>query len=237
MHENPIIMIVEDCPVTAAVFERVILSTLPHCRPMWARDLQDARLRSSGLPVALFVMDINLPDGSGLDFLWEMSTVQPHAQAIVISSTPLPEYQAQSAALGALRFVEKPVTPPEVQELMTDVLNSSITSGSDAFRASLRNLTIFDILQLKCLAGATTTLEFASNGRVGQIHIYEGSVIHAELGEETGVTAIENIARWRDGTARELPFNLSTPYTIDQSWQSLFMHIAHAIDEQANGDA
>ena len=232
MHEHPIIMIVEDCPVTGMIFERVILNALPHCRPIWARDLRDARMRSARQPVALFVMDINLPDGSGLDFLWEMSTVQPHAQAVVISSTPLPEHQAQSAALGALRFVEKPMSPEQVQQLMSDVLHSSTTNGADAFRASLRNLTFFDILQLKCLAGATTTIEFTSNGRLGRIHISEGSVIHATLGDESGVPAVERIARWRDGTAREMPFELSTPTTITLSWQSLFMHVAQAIDEQ-----
>ena len=190
-------------------------------------------MRSARLSISLFVMDINLPDGSGLDFLWEMSTAQPHAQAVVISSTPLPEYQAQSAALGALRFVEKPISPDDIQQMLRDVLESSVTNGSDAFRASLRNLTLFDILQLKCLAGATTRLEFTSDGRTGTIHICGGAIVHASQDEDSGVTALERIARWRDGTAREMPFEVATPTTITESWQSLFMHLAHAIDERA----
>src|SRR6478736_3615980 len=98
MPQNPVILIVEDDPVTALVFEKIILTQFPDCRPIWAKDIAEARMRASGVAVSLFVIDVNLPDGSGLDFLWEMSNVHADAQALVMSATPRPEYEAQSVA-------------------------------------------------------------------------------------------------------------------------------------------
>ena len=167
MSEAPIILIVEDCSVTALLWERVALAYLPTCRPLWARNLVESRQRVSGSSIALFVLDVNLPDGSGLDFLWEISSVQPDAKAVVITADPLPEYQVQSAALGALRFVEKPVSTTVIQKILSDALDATKAESShvlpaQAFQATLVNLTPFDIVQLKCLANATTTLKFLS---------------------------------------------------------------------------
>ncbi|MHA3773982.1 DUF4388 domain-containing protein [Verrucomicrobiota bacterium sgz303538] len=235
--ECPIILIVEDCSVTALLWERVALAHLPNSRPLWARNLDEARQRVSGSSINLFVLDVNLPDGSGLDFLWEMSTVQPDAKAVVMTGDPLPEYQVQSAALGALRFVEKPVSAMAIRQILKDALgatkiDSSEAASQQAFQASLVNLTPFDIVQLKCLASATTTLEFASQGQTGQIHLRKGNIVHARCGENVGMTALEAILKWRNGTAHEQAPEPATAETFDQPWQSILMEVAQAVDEQ-----
>lgn len=233
MQEHPIILLLEDSPVTAIVLERTILIHLPMCRPIWARDLHEARLRTSGISVDLFLVDVGLPDGSGLDFLWEVSTIHPQAKALVMSATPLAEYQAQSAALGALRFLEKPIKPAVLVNYLKEALATSVVDSSQAFQASLRDLTPFDIIQLKCLANATTAMEFASGEQVGQLHFRKGNIFHAQAGNLEGIPALRVIYSWQKGTVRELPIDPSAPTTINHPWQSLLMEIAQANDEAA----
>jgi CheY-like chemotaxis protein len=230
MQAHPIILILEDCLVTAVTLERTILTHLPACRPIIARNLQEARLRATGISVDIFILDVVVPDGSGLDFLWEMATVQPQAQAIVITSNPLPEYQVQSAALGALQFLEKPVSSQVFLQFLTQAF--AATNTSQAFHATLMDLTPLDIIQLKCLSGATTAMEFASGGRLGQLYFRGGNIVHAELEGEVGVTALREIFSWSKGTAREFPPEPEVETTIKGSWQSLVMEVAQAVDER-----
>ena len=70
-------------PLLSALIERTILSRIPECRLLWARTIEEAHVRSFGLKIALFVLDVELPDGNGLDFLLEMRQTQPAARAIV----------------------------------------------------------------------------------------------------------------------------------------------------------
>lgn len=231
--ENPIILLLEDDPVTAVILERTILVHLPTCRPIWARDLKEARLRTAGVSIDLFVVDVNLPDGSGLDFLWEMATVHPQARALVMSSTPLAEYQAQSAALGALRFLEKPVSPTVLLGFMKEAFASAVVDPTEAFQVSLRHLTPLDVIQLKCLSRATTVMEFASSERVGKLYFRDGNIVHAQLDEHSGIPALQEIFSWKKGSVRELAPEPDSPSTIDCPWQSLLMQVAQAADEAA----
>ena len=230
---HPLILIVEDDPVTALLFEKIILTQFPDCRPIWAKDLSEGKLRASGVSVTLFVIDVNLPDGSGLDFLWDMSNAHPDAQAIVMSATPQPEYEAQSVALGALRFLPKPIAAPKVKQVLEEVLAARRAGVDNAFRASLKNLSLFDIVQLKCLSGSTATLQFSCEGRSGQIHIQDGEIIDAQCGELGGIEALKEMARWRTGSAQEVPLRNLGIRSIHTGWQSLVMDLAQAMDESS----
>ena len=231
MNPSPLILIVEDDPVTGLIFERMILTHLPECRPIWVRTLAEARERSADLAVALFVLDVNLPDGSGLDFLFELSHSHPDSQAVVMSATPLPEYEAQSAAFGALRFLAKPLSAADVKRALEEVLTSRRVGEDEAYRVSLKNLTFFDVVQLKCLARATASLQFSSDGRVGTIHFLEGEIIDAQTGGVGGFEALQEIARWRRGSINESPLMNMGLRSIDSGWQSLVIDLAHRLDD------
>jgi ActR/RegA family two-component response regulator len=212
--------------------EHAILIHLPYCRPLWARDFEEARLRTASVPIDVFIVDVGLPDGSGLDFLWEMSSVHPDARALVMTGTPLPEHYAQSAALGALRVIEKPVTGPAIVTLLEEALGSSHSSESEAFHATLWDLTPLDLIQLKCLARATSHIQFTTVQQHGSLHFRDGEIVHAEVGDLTGISALQEIFSWRKGNVRESAPDLTVVPTIDFPWQSLLMQVAQATDEQ-----
>lgn len=230
--ENPIVILLEDCPITGLLIERAILQSLPACRVLWARDIEDARRRATGISVELFLCDVGLPDGCGLDFLVEMAEAHPSARAIVMTASPLPEYQASSAALGVLHFIQKPVKPAELIAQMRAALGAEHAGRvNEEFNATLRNVTPMDILQFKCLAGDTTVIEFRSGSFVGTIHMERGEIVHAQTGGLKGTKALTTIMAWRRGKVVELPVPVNGERSIHCSWQTLLMDAAQRLDE------
>jgi DNA-binding response OmpR family regulator len=230
---NPIILLLEDCPVTACLVERVILRELPDARLIWARTVAEARDRSAGLPISLFLIDIFLPDGCGLLFLEKAVAEHPSAAAIVITAAALPEHQFISEALGALHFIEKPLKIPVLLEQIRSALGAQNAGDSSKdFRAILQNVTPMDILQLKCLSGATTVVEFRSNFREGHIRFVKGEMVDALAGALRGVEAVRAIIGWPEGEVVEHGDGGEYERTIDCSWQTVLMEAAQAIDER-----
>lgn len=231
---SPIILLLEDCPVTGMLIERSILQSIPDARLVWCRSVEDAARRAAGLPIELFVIDISLPDGSGLDFLVKMSELHPWARAIVITASSLPEYQANSAALGVLHFLQKPVKPADFVNQVRVALASEVGDQERSdFSATLRNVTPMDILQFKCLAGETTAIEFKSAGRNGLVHLQSGEIAHASTGVLTGIDAVYEIVSWKRGTVLERTTVTEVERTIHAPWQMLLMEAAQRLDERA----
>ena len=233
--EFPVVLLIEDSLLNGARIERMILSDLPECRLVWARNIEEAQLRAIWLGIDLFLVDVELPDGNGLDFLCEMATVQPKAQAIVLTSMSVAKNRERSAALGVLRFLEKPVDLGQLKQLMRvalDRIQSGAATDGGAFQASLNNLTPVDILQLKCLTQASASVEFRSDAKVGRVHIVHGNIVHAEAGPLSGMPAFTQIMRWKGGKIVETALQPETPQTINGDWQALLMEAAQQIDEQ-----
>jgi DNA-binding response OmpR family regulator len=230
--KHPILFLLEDCPTTALIIERAVMLEMPDVRVLWARNLADAEARAKGLEIDLFLVDIRLPDGNGFEFLWKMAVEHPTAGAFVMTAAPLPEHRAHIAALGVLQFLEKPIQPRALIESLRKVLDLAQAEESNDFRAALKNVTPADIIQLKCLSGATTILEFSSEQNVGRIRFEDGEITDATFGDLQGVDAVYEILGWRRGQVTEHPCVGYPKRTIDCSWQSLLMDAAHRIDEQ-----
>lgn len=231
--KHPIVFLLEDCPVTGLLVERVVMNEMPEVRLLWARSLAEARARAEGLQIDLFMVDIFLPDGNGFDFLWEMSVVHPTAHAIVMTATPLPEHAMHTTALGVLHFMEKPLRLPALMGHMRDALGAASGQGADAdFRATLQNVTPADVLQLKCLSRATTIVEFHSEGQVGRIRFEDGEITDATAGEWRGVDGLFEIIGWKRGQMSEQPCVGFFERTIHGPWQSLLMDAAQRADER-----
>jgi DNA-binding NtrC family response regulator len=64
---------------------------------------------------AAVLLDINLPDGSGLDVLREIKSQQPHAVVIMITANVLVEDTLSALRAGAYDFIGKPINLNELQ--------------------------------------------------------------------------------------------------------------------------
>ena len=94
------------------------------------------------------------------DFLYDLRTSHPNARAIILTGIHLAAHREQAAGLGAIHFLEKPFPHAEFVDLVRALLRPAGEAESEKFQGSLRDLYIADIIQLKCMSGATSTVEF-----------------------------------------------------------------------------
>lgn len=86
-----------------------------------AGSLEEARalLRDSEIEICL--LDMELPDGEGTELLPEIYRRRPDAAAIVLTGTHRPHNRARSIAAGAVGFIHKTATVPEIVEAIRKV--------------------------------------------------------------------------------------------------------------------
>jgi len=72
-----------------------------------AGSLAEARTVLAGASVDVALVDLNLPDGSGLEILVEIRHRNPRAAAVMLTGSVRPESQALAVAAGAAGFLHK----------------------------------------------------------------------------------------------------------------------------------
>lgn len=232
MDSNKYIMIVEDNESLVVVLTAVLKDLVPDRKILPARTIEEAQTLACEYPADLFILDVNLPDGTGLDFLCDVKTTHPDARALVMTAAPLPEYRDQAAHLGVVHFLEKPFDLNMFGEVIKSLLNPRLNAQSERFQGTLRDLHITDIVQIKCMSGTTSVLEFNSpDGHKGIIHFQRGTIIHAAVEGEEGVPAFNRIVRWKGGSFSELVAIGQPKQTIFAEWQSLLMDAVRVADE------
>src|SRR5439155_4250533 len=84
------------------------------------------------------------------------------------------------------------------------------------FQGTLRDLQFADVIQLKCMSGATAVLEFTGpNDEKARVFFEKGQVRHATAPGRQGMAAFSEIVRWKGGTVSEVADAPSSPQTID----------------------
>jgi CheY-like chemotaxis protein len=226
---TPSILILEDTR-TVQNYIRDVLRPLDAKHPiLLARRVSEAQALAVNAAISLFIVDIGLPDGDGIDFLCEMSMLQPESRALIITSTPTDDFRERAAQLGVLHFMAKPL---ERRALLDAVMNllapaNAPDGGPAGFEATLGGLSPVDIIQLKCLRGATGCIELREEHLFGQVWFENGEVTHAECSlpgaKHSGIEAFQCILLWRIGCIRDVKNPRTVQPTIRTPWQQLLI--------------
>lgn len=236
------VLVVEDSVVTSVAVGRVIEQALPNCRILRAQSCFEAQLLMRIYNFSLVVLDIHLPDGCGLDLMPALVERNPGTSIIVLTADPQPEYRERSTALGVHHFLEKPFRPHILGDAARDSLTAAThREGETQFKASLRSLSVLEIVQLKCLASASARLEVSDRDyRSGTVCIEDGEIVDAEVHNERtevlarGAQALRMMLGWRGGTVEEYGARPVAEHTINMPWQALLLEVAQQSDEEAN---
>ena len=105
--------------------ERPILLTLESLLGRHGYHVETARTAAQGLELAerpegpdLLLLDIGLPDASGLEVLTKVKRSTPHLQTIVLTGQDTLSNAIESIKLGAFHFIGKPYAAEELLSLM-----------------------------------------------------------------------------------------------------------------------
>jgi DNA-binding response OmpR family regulator len=227
------ILVLEPDEQLASAVTDALKQAAPDALVEMTSSLEEAQHVVLGVNPQLFVLDMDAAGDLGQDFLYDLRTSHPNARAIVLTEAHLPEHRERVSGLGAIHFLEKPLAQWDFVDLAERLLQPS-TATSEKFEGTLRDLQFTDIIQLKCMSGATSVLEFTGpSGEKARVFFENGQVRHATGPGRQGMAAFNEIVRWKGGTVSEVSGAGASPRTIDMDWQRLLMEAVRHADEGA----
>jgi Domain of unknown function (DUF4388) len=100
-----------------------------------------------------------------------------------------------------------------------------------SFQGSIQELPVPDIIQLVSVSGKTGMFTLVRGVERGYIHLKNGQMVHARLGDLVGEEAIYALAIWSSGDFQFTPGEEADSITIEKSNTSLLMEAARRLDE------
>jgi DNA-binding response OmpR family regulator len=227
------VLVLEPDEKLADAISNALGEAAPAARVDLAHSLPQAQKLVVGARPDLFVLDIDATSDLGQDFLYDLRTSHPNARAIILTGVHLTDQRKQATGLGGIHFLEKPFPHRDFVELVQAVLRPAGKTETEKFRGTLSDLHIADIIQLKCMSGATCALEFTGpRGEKARVFVENGQVRHATAPGKEGMRAFNEIVKWKGGTISEVSNPGPAPPTINLDWQVLLMEAMRSADEE-----
>ena len=232
------VLILEPDEKVAAEIVAALEEAAPERRALVATSLGEAQQLVLEQKPVLFVLDVDASYDLAQEFLYDLRTSHPDARAIILTAIHFSAQREQVAGLGAIHFLEKPFPRSDFMTLAEALLAPGEKKQSERLQGTLSDLHIADIIQLKCISGATSMLEFTGpRGEKARVYFENGQVRHAIAPGKEGLPAFNQIVDWQGGVISEVPVPHGTPHTINLEWQVLLMEAVRSIDESRSSES
>ncbi|NVO21077.1 MAG: response regulator transcription factor [Bacteroidetes bacterium] len=165
-----IALIVEDHPIVSESLTTLIHSQLPDFNCHSVTTGHDGLAFLNGNKPAIILLDINLPDISGIEFCQQATTRFPGMHILVITSIEQRHVVEQALQNGALGFILKSSDTEEIVEAIQQVVNGNqyvsplveaLLKGKSTPVGNLPVLTRREIEVLRLIADGHTNQEIA----------------------------------------------------------------------------
>lgn len=119
------------CPLNILLVEddemvrRVLTGALKEYRVEQASCCSEALLKAGSINFQVALVDLMLPDKSGLEVLWEIKKLQPHCQVIMMTGHGTIPSAVRSIRIGAYDYIEKPFSLGDIRQLVKKAVRSS----------------------------------------------------------------------------------------------------------------
>lgn len=117
------ILLVDDHPLFRQAVREVIESHFPSPVVREASTGEDAIRMVRTEPVEVAILDIGLPDSSGLTVLRRIKQVRPSLKCLVLTAYDNAQYVRLAIAHGASGYLTKGITPGELYEAIRTILS------------------------------------------------------------------------------------------------------------------
>ena len=123
------ILVVDDNTMLLSKIVRSLVRANQRVRT--ATSLAEARALLRDHPPEVLCLDLQLPDGNGLDLLAELRRTGRDLPVVIISGHHSAENRARAERLGAAGFLAKPFALSELHRLLTDLLGESPATADE----------------------------------------------------------------------------------------------------------
>jgi len=171
--------------------------------------------------IDLVVLDIGMPLLDGVQLLNLIHHRYPNIKKVVLTGETDDSHRADCLARGAELFLLKP-GDEDGWRLIFNMLSSLLQwEDHDDFASSLNDASLYNIIQLECIAGNSSVLEIRNSQTAGEIYIEGGAIIHAAAGKLAGEKAFYQLLSLADGEFRLIPFREPPERSVQVPWESL----------------
>jgi DNA-binding NarL/FixJ family response regulator len=126
------ILLLEDLPEIRAWMRKLVLQVFPGSTIHESARVQDAKEMVAAVKFDLALIDLGLPDGSGVDVVTRLRDVQPEAQSVVVTIHDDDEHLFPALQAGAFGYILK----EQARELITEQLQR-ISAGEPPLSPSI----------------------------------------------------------------------------------------------------
>ncbi|MFN8672123.1 MAG: response regulator [Candidatus Sericytochromatia bacterium] len=152
--------------------------------------------------ISMVITDVNMPQVSGLEFLLWIKEFKPDCQVILMTGDDTKMVEAFQKRIGKVTFFRKPIDVEKLDSL----LESKFMKNK--FKNTITDISLIDFIKISVLLNKkklTQILDPVNNFK-GKIYIREGKIIHAEIDDIYGETALSAIAAIKKGSFKEIPW-------------------------------
>ena len=176
-------------------------------------------------PVDLVVTDLKMPQMDGFELMAHMSKNYRNIPVLVMTAFGTPEIQKRVKRLGAVHYMEKPVS-------INDLLDNIIDALSENAKSYIHGFSLGNFLQLVEIEEKTLALRISAGNRIGHLYINEGVLIDAETDNSTGKEAAIEIIGWENSEIEILDGISRSQGSINASIMHILLECSKSMDEQ-----
>lgn len=111
-----------------------------------ANKIEEAKILCQGdTPIDLAIVDLNLPDGDGIEFMSHLKSINPACEVIILTGHATIESAIRATQKGAFHFVTKPFNLEELMSLIEKALtHKKLQQENQQLRSELNKKYKFD---------------------------------------------------------------------------------------------
>jgi DNA-binding NarL/FixJ family response regulator len=117
------ILVIDDHEVVRRGVKQILEETFAHVEVREANTSRKGMAAVQQQPWDLAIVDINLPDQSGLELLGELHRIRPRLPLMVLSLHPEEQYAVRVFRAGAMAYLTKQTAPEELARAVKQVLS------------------------------------------------------------------------------------------------------------------
>jgi CheY-like chemotaxis protein len=201
-----------------------VLAKIRNISAVGAATVAEARALIQEAPPQVVVLDMRLPDGTGLDVIAALEAASANA-LVIVASAYLDDYLGKLPRSERVHLLGKPVPMHELRRIVENAVNHT---------AALSPFTVLDYVQLACMGHHSAIIEcYGSAGR-GEIIVEKGELWSAEDRQGHGVAAFDRLLLAKRANARPLTDRRQLPpRNLSERWELMVLDTLRAQDEQA----
>lgn len=222
-----LVLIVDDEPV-ARMLHMSIVARMRDVSAVGAATVAEARSLIAAAPPQVVILDMQLPDGNGLDVVAALEEQNANAAIIVITAY-LEQWKKKILPRERIHLLGKPTSVHELRQLVEQIFHSE---------TPLSPFSPLDYVQLACMGQHSAVIECVGPDSRGDIVIEKGQLWSARDERGEGIEAFNRLALPKSCHVHVLPARKPPGVrNLEERWELLALEAIRASDEASRSTA